>query len=204
MLKSYTASFTTGGLLFEEMERVIAFLSVKGVDRQIIAKSANVLTINSATARIRQARELLKRYDSVDSSFWDFYLNQPDKVARRFAVYYACLKTYPLVMDFHMEVVLPKWRQMKYKIGTEDVIKFLKWALIEHPEIDKWKESTLLKISRLLVLMLKESGLLVDGKLQPVRLADSFWIYFLEHGEGWFLEAMLLSKEQRESILNKV
>lgn len=203
MLKPYTASFTTGALLFDEMERVIRFMSSENANRQLIAKSIQVLTINSEPARIRQARELLKRYDSVEKSFWNFYMNLTGKDARRFAVYYSCLKTYPLVLDFHMEVVLIKWRQMNSVVDKSDVIKFLKWAAVNHPEIDKWKESTPTKISRIIIQMLRESGLLVDGKLTPIILPDSFWIYFLEHGEGWFLEAMLLSKEQRESILKK-
>ena len=108
-----------------------------------------------------------------------------------------------MLMDFQLEVVLTKWRQMSTSLGKEDVLKFLKWASIKHPEIDEWKESTLIKISRIAILMLKETGLLVSGKLKPMILPDYFWIYFLEHGEGWFLEAMLLSKEQRQSLLKK-
>lgn len=203
MVTPYAASFTTGALLFEEMERVVSFMADENADRQLIAKSNLVLTINSNAARIRQARELLKRYDALNPNFWEFYRSQTSKDARRFAVYYACLKTYQLVLDFHLEVVLSKWRQLNTNIEYADVIKFLKWASDKHTEIDEWKETTLIKISRIVVRMLKESGLLVEGKLQPVLLPDSFWIYFLEHGEGWFLEAMLLSKEQRESLLNK-
>jgi hypothetical protein len=203
MHKPYTASFTSGALLFDEMERVVSFLASKSADRQLIANSSEVLTINSAAAKVRQGRELLKRYDAVETSFWDFYSSLPDKDSRKFAVYYACLKTYPMLMDFQLEVVLTKWRQMSNSLDKDDMLKFLKWASIKHPEIDEWKESTLVKISRISILMLKETGLLVSGKLKPMILPDNFWIYFLEHGEGWFLEAMLLSKEQRQSLLKK-
>jgi hypothetical protein len=203
MNKKYTASFTTGALLFDEMERIVRFMADKYADRQLISKTSEVLTINSEAARIRQSRELLKRFDSVDLKFWDFYRGLSDKDSRKMAVYYACLKTYPLVLDFHMEVVLAKWRQLNYNLDTTDVIKFLKWSESKHPEIDDWKESTFTKISRIVILMLKEAGILIKGKLHPVQLPERFWIYFLEIGEGWFLEAMLLSKEQRESLFNK-
>ncbi len=203
MVTPYAASFTTGALLFEEMESVVSFLADENADRQLITKTAQVLTINSNAARIRQARELLKRYDAVNPGFWVFYRNLTSKEAKRSAIYYACLKTYQLILDFHLEIVLSKWRQMNPKIDITDVTKFLKWASVKHPEIDVWKERTHSFISRVIIRMLKETGLLIEGKLSPVLLPDSFWIYFLEHGEGWFLEAMLLSKEQRESLLNK-
>lgn len=203
MHKPYTASFTSGALLFDEMERVVSFLASESADRQMIANSSEVLTINSAAAKVRQGRELLKRYDAVEPAFWKFYSSLTDKDSKKFAVYYACLRTYPMLMDFQLEVVLTKWRQMSTSLDKEDVLNFLKWASIKHPEIDEWKESTLIKISRIAILMLKEAGLLVSGKLKPLVLPDSFWIYFLEHGEGWFLEAMLLSKEQRQSLLKK-
>jgi hypothetical protein len=44
------------------------------------------------------------------------------------------------------------------------------------------------------ILKNKRIGKLPD---QP----DWFWKYFLEIGEGWFLEACLLSKIEREEIL---
>ena len=203
MHKPYTASFTSGALLFDEMERVVSFLASKCADRQLIVNSSEVLTINSAAAKVRQGRELLKRYDSVEPSFWEFYRTLTDKDSKKFAVYYACLRTYPMLMDFQLEVVLTKWRQMSTTLNKDDVFKFLKWASIKHPEIDEWKDSTLVKISRIAILMLKETGLLTNGILKPALLSDNFWIYFLEHGEGWFLEAMLLSKEQRQSLLKK-
>ena len=50
--------------------------------------------------------------------------------------------------------------------------------------------------------MLKQAGMITNSKLTQVEASDSFWHLFVESNENWFLEAGLLSKEQREKIIN--
>jgi hypothetical protein len=51
---------------------------------------------------------------------------------------------------------------------------------------------------------MKEAGVIISGKMKQVFLPNEFWLFFIEKGEGWFLEAMFLSKEQRVALSKKV
>lgn len=118
-------------------------------------------------------------------------------------LYYVCMKCYPLIRDFHFEVILNKWRLLDTTFEKEEVSKFLQRSANQRHEIDEWKESTQNKIIQVLMLMLKEVGIISKNKLRLIFLPDTFWLFFIAHGEGWFLEAMFLTREQRDLLYKK-
>jgi hypothetical protein len=50
--------------------------------------------------------------------------------------------------------------------------------------------------------MLNEVGMLENNKLVQIEAPDEFWRMFVANNDSWFLEAGLLSKEQREKIIS--
>lgn len=200
----YSASFTTGPLLTDETEAIIDFLDEHpGDDYALILESDKYLKVNSQAARKRRLREILNRVQSVAKDYWNFYLRLSGKDEKNVFMYYICMKYYPLIRDFHFEVVLSKWRLMDATYSKDEVFRFLTRSSIQHPEVDEWKESTRKKVVQVLTLMLKEAGIVSNNKLRLVFLSDTFWLFFIEHGEGWFLEAMFLSREQRDLLYKK-
>ncbi len=199
----YTASFTAGALLFEETDAVIKFFQTHSLgDSKKLIESNEFLKINSINSRKRRVQEILKRIETVPIDYWEFYNNLTTKDEKKVFLYFVCLKKYILIRDFHLEIVINKWRLLDSNLNKADILRFLKWASEKHPEIDEWTASTIDKIAQIIILMLKETNLLLNGKLKKVHLNQDFWPFFWNHGESWFLEAMLLSKEEREiSIL---
>jgi len=72
----------------------------------------------------------------------------------------------------------------------------------QYPEIDAWSELTHNKISSVSIKILKDAGIYVDKKLTRVNLSPIFLKTFIAWGDPWFLQALLLNKEQRNEILN--
>jgi len=200
----YSASFTTGPLLTDEAEAVLNYMEQNSDDDlNTIIESDKYLKVNSLAGRKRRLREILNRVESVPRKYWNFYLRLAGKEEKRVFMYYVCMKAYPLIRDFHLEVILPKWRLLDTAYSKDDILRFLTRSSMQHPEVDEWKESTRKKVVQVITLMLKEVGIVSKNKLHIVYLPDSFWLFFIEHGEGWFLEAMFLTREQRDSLYKK-
>jgi len=156
--------------------------------------------INSWQGRRRKLAEIKRRLQGAEPPVW---ADLPELATgkRSVVMYYCCLKTYRLLFDFHMDVVLPKWQSMDRKLGPHDARRFLERRADAHPEIDGWSDGTRQKIRQVVLQMLREAGFLSDGELQRPRLSDSFWERFVKVGDVWFLEAAFLNKPTRTSVV---
>lgn len=200
----YNASFTSGALMFDETNAFIEYVLANGISEiKKFTDEGKFLKINSKKARDTKVREIIRRYNSLPVSFWEYYHQLHSKNEKITFLYFACLKTYAIVRDFHWEVVLNKWRQLDVNLSKKDFTRFLNRASDKHHEIDEWSDNTKSKIAQVIFLMMKEAGVIVSGKMQQVFLPDDFWFFFIANGEGWFLEAMFLSKEQRNFLSKK-
>lgn len=200
----YTASFTAGPLLTDETTAVVLFLLENNwsVDDFPI-ETAQHLKVNAQASRKRKYREVRNRIDAVPREYWEFFAELTTRDEKNAFLYFVCMKYYPLIRDFHFEVILNKWRMLDTDIAPENVAKFLIKASNRHTEIDEWTESTLKKIGQVVMLMLKEVGIVLKNKMRLIFLPDKFWLFFIQQGEGWFLEAMFLSREQRDYLYKK-
>jgi len=192
----YSASFTAGALMRSETERIIQAVNEGASLDQL---DPDVLNVDSRRGRQRKMEEVVKRLQHTDPRIWEGFLSLSAD-AQSITLYYACLKTYRLVFDFHMDVVLPRWQAMERTIGPHDARRFLERRADGHPEIDGWSTSTWEKVRQVLLKMLTEAGLLQDGTLVAPRLQSSVWKRFVLVGDLWFLEAALLNERSRESI----
>ncbi len=200
----YSASFTTGPLLTDETESIVNFLEENpGGDVSPIIESDKYLKINSLAGRKRRSREIMNRIQSIPKEYWTFFLKLAGKDEKNLFMYYVCMKFYPLVRDFHLDVILTKWRLLDTSFSKDEVFRFLTRASLQHPEVDEWKESTRKKVVQVLALMLKEASIVSHAKIKLVFLPDTFWLFFIERGEGWFLEAMFITREQRDLLYKK-
>jgi hypothetical protein len=158
----------------------------------------SIFDINSWQGQRRKVAEIKRRLSETDESVWEDLpeLSTPE---RALVLYYCCLKTYPLLFDFHMEAVLPTWRSADRSIGPHDATRFLEERAETHPEIDEWGESTWKKVRQVMLQMLREAGFLRDGSLHQVDRPDPFWTRFVKVGDLWFLEAAFLNEAKRRA-----
>jgi hypothetical protein len=144
-----------------------------------------------------------RRLENVGRDIWSDF-QQRTQAEQRVVLYYACMKTYALVADIHMNAVLPAWRSITQELHRSDIQRFLDEQVTAHPEIDDWSETTHDKVQQVVRKMLRQVGLLDGDRLQRLQLPRSFWARFVRAGDVWFLEAMFLSEEERSAVVDLV
>ncbi|MES3630065.1 MAG: DUF1819 family protein [Longimonas sp.] len=195
---TYRTTFAAGTLLHDEARCV---LRAAGPDGTLDDVSPEVLDINSAAGRERRLLEVKRRLQNVEPRIWaDLLTLSPAE--QRVVLYYACMKTYALVRDIHMNAVLPAWRSIVQSLGAVDIQRVLDAQANTHPEIDTWSPETYDKVQQVVRRMLSEVGLLQGAELQRIQLPYTFWARFARVGDVWFLEAMFLNKEERAAAIS--
>jgi len=198
----YLVSFTAGGLLAEETRSVISYLNDAAIlDLPTEIKHPQYLHTNAESARQRVVQELKKRYKATGQLVFDVF-KDAGLPQQNILIFYTCMKTYQILFDFMFQTVLEKWLSRNLTLDKLDVQHFLDIQSASHPEIDEWTETTREKIETVMIRMLNEVGLLQGGQLHSVDAPDHFWRSFVDFGDPWFLQAMLLNKEQRDRIQN--
>ena len=198
----YLISFTAGGLLAEETRAVISYLNEEEISRlPEEIKNNQHLKTNSQASRQRVVQELKKRYHVVGQATFDLF-QASDIQQQNILIFYSCTKIYTILFDFMFGPITDKWLTRDLTVNKTDVIHFLDLQSNSHPEIDRWTETTRVKVATVMIRMLKEVGLLQRGELQQIEAPDTFWQHFVEQGDAWFLQAMLLSKEDRTRIVH--
>lgn len=187
----YSASFTAAALLYQEHIRLKDVLLsadfAQLVDREV--EQNRFLSIKTRSARKRTVLEIKKRFSTAGLGFWPFFFQRRAE-EQRLALLFLCLKAYPLMMDFHIEVALKKWREMSPHLDRMDMQMRMDEIASAHPEVDAWSESTKTKTMTVYIRAITEAGLLKKGALQqPRNIEPDFWDYFARNGEMWFREA---------------
>lgn len=150
----------------------------------------------------RNASEALKRLRNSPRNIWSEIVNLSPK-DQKIALYYLVLKSHAFFFDFHMEVILQKWQVMDKAFSKDDVLTFIEKKVDEHPELENWSEESKRRSSRTIKLMLEQIDMLDENQnLRPVQGSISLWELFIKEGETWFLEAMLLNKQERDELIN--
>ena len=185
--KSYDANFTAGGLLLNEFKSLESLLLGTEFESKIQEeeKSNSVIGIATMSARKRIISEIKRRHSFAPIGFWNYFFrwNQQEM---KFGLLYLCFKTYPLILDIHIEVALKK-----FKIGNimnaYDVQMRLDEIASKDDNVSKWSSSTLEKINVQYRKAIKDVGL-YDGKnlIRPIKISQSFWQYFEDLNENWF------------------
>lgn len=199
MLESkYSAAFTAAALLYEEHLRMGAMLLGANFEESIGHEVANntILGIKTEAGRKRTVQEIKKRYAEAPEGFWNFFFSIPE-AEQRLALFFLCLKTYPLMLDYHVEVTLKKWRSLSLELELIDLQMRLDEIEATNPEVADWSESTKRKTLTVYTRVLREAGLYKDGQLvKPSAISADFWAYFAQIGEAWFIEACFHPKSQ--------
>jgi hypothetical protein len=189
----YDANFTAGGLLFYEFNAIKNLLLSDNFMEEIHKEieNNNLIGIPTMSSRKRVIAEIKRRYSMAPIGFWHYFSQWNDK-DMKFGLLYLCFKTYPLVLDIHIEVALKK-----FKIGNTmnayDIQMRFDEISSKNDHVAKWSDKTLVKLNVQYRKVLKDTGIYDGNHLyRPVNISQTFWKYFEDLNEDWFLAACFI------------
>lgn len=191
---AYSAAFTAAALLYDEFikaeDSLLAGDFLRYMEGEVLENTR--LGIKTQSARKRISQEMAKRYRLAPPGFWLFFFERSEE-EQKLALFFLCLKTYRLMLDYHLEVALKRWKAKSERLDVVDLQMRLDEISSSHSEVDAWTESTKKKTITVYLRTLTEAGLLRNGQLQkPTQVDPNFWAYFMKNGESWFLESCFL------------
>ena len=199
----YSAAFTGCGFMLAETIALLPTLQAADADallkREIVGNE--VLSLGKAKTRARNIVELRRRFQSVPRSFWDWFLGLSQD-AQAGALFFVLLKSYYLLFDLQLNVVVPQWRSARLNLTKVDVMLRLNEIAAADAFVDGWSEETKSRVCSGCLNFLRCAGMLdpKTGEFRPLKMRDEDFAHFIAIGEAWFLEACLLQPYEIERI----
>lgn len=199
----YSASITGCGFMYEEMRALLPMLMSS--DRDLLLKeelrTGEHLMMSSERARSRAIPEFVKRYNAVPKSFWAWFLTLNDK-SQRVAMFYVILKTYKIVFDLHINVVMEHWRGVEQRVTKNDLMMEFNEISARDAFVESWSENTKEKVSSSVCSILRKVGLMEEKNfdLKSVDFSEIDCSYYIRNNELWFLEACFLEPYEVQKV----
>lgn len=199
----YSASITGCGFMYEEMRALLPLLM--SPDRDSLLKeellTGEHLMMSSERTRSRAIPEFVKRYNAVPKSFWSWFLTLNDK-SQRVAMFYVILKTYKIVFDLHINVVLEHWRGVDQRVSRNDLMMEFNEISANDAFVESWSENTKDRVASAVCSVLRKVGLMEEKNfdLKPIDFSDIDSTYYIQNNELWFLEACFLEPYEVQKI----
>lgn len=199
----YSASFTSGALLFDEIDALADILADPRKDELLKYEIAHNqhMRVNSEEARKRKVTEIKYRSEQIDKDFWEYYVSCTSEEEKRLLLFYLVMKAHSLVFDFHFDVTLHQWKSGNTEIDPYFYTMKLNEIEAENDEVARWSDTTKAKIISSYQTMLRQARLMLGKTLVVPIVNDSFWCYFVTKGDTWFLEACLMKQVKRQQII---
>ena len=181
--------------MYEEMRALLPMLMSS--DRDSLLKeelrTGEHLMMSSERARSRAIPEFVKRYNAVPKSFWNWFLTLNDK-SQRVAMFYVILKTYKIVFDLHINVVLGHWRGVDQRVTKNDLMMEFNEISARDAFVESWSENTKDRVASAVSSILRKVGLMEEKNfdLKSVDFSEIDCSYYIRNNELWFLEACFL------------
>ena len=203
----YTAAITGCAFLYYEFQRILPVLLSADSEEQLKEEIENnqILQINSRKARRTFVLEFKRRFASVPIHFWQTWQGWSE-TGQRAGLFYAILKTYKLVFDFHFNVTMKQWNSARHQLAKSDIMMELNEIAAHDEFVDSWSENTKSRCASAYLTILRQAGLLegTDNELQPIKLDADEYSYYIHTGEEWFLDACLLYPYEINDIKSKM
>lgn len=189
--------------MYEEMRALLPLLM--SPDRDSLLKeellTGEHLMMSSERTRSRAIPEFVKRYNAVPKSFWNWFLTLNDK-SQRVAMFYVILKTYKIVFDLHINVVLEHWRGVDQRVSRNDLMMEFNEISANDAFVESWSENTKDRVASAVCSVLRKVGLMEEKNfdLKPIDFSDIDSTYYIQNNELWFLEACFLEPYEVQKI----
>lgn len=189
--------------MYEEMRALLPMLM--SPDRDSLLKeellTGEYLMMSSERTRSRAIPEFVKRYNAVPKSFWNWFLTLNDK-SQRVAMFYVILKTYKIVFDLHINVVLEHWRGVDQRVSKNDLMMEFNEISANDAFVESWSKNTKDRVASAVCSVLRKVGLMEEKNfdLKPIDFSDIDSTYYIQNNELWFLEACFLEPYEVQKI----
>ena len=199
----YSASFTARALGYYEMESILPVLLDESIQDKVRVLSQDSTHLQLATlgSRKRVLAEMLVRFNAVERSFWDRYIGLGEK-EKRLALLFVVLKSYRLLFELQVNLVIPKYYSPDRVLSKNDVYAAISEVASRDEFVDSWSEDTRKRAASQYVTILRQAGLIDEttDELRETDVADEELYYYVKTGEIWFLQACLLPGYRVEQI----
>lgn len=144
-------SLTGCTFLYYEFKRILPVLMSADAEKLLKEEVENnqILQVNSRTSRQRFAVEFKRRYAAVPAQFWREWLHWSE-AGQRAGLFYAILKAYKLVFDFHVNVAMKKWNSIDHKLTADDIQMEFNEISAHDAFVDGWSAATKKEMCQLL------------------------------------------------------
>ena len=199
----YSASFTARALGYYEMESILPVMLDDSIDDKVrvLSQDSTHLQLATLQSRKRVLAEMLVRFKAVDRSFWDRYVSLGER-EKRLALLFVILKSYRLLFELQVNLVIPKYYSPDRVLTKNDVFAAISEVASRDEFVDSWSEDTRNRAASQYVTILRQAGLIdeASGELREPNVADDELAYYVRIGEIWFLQACLLPGYRVEQI----
>lgn len=161
---AYSFSFTAASLRPELAGTVVEYFSRLGSweETKQAVLAANALQARSSASSIRMEREIRQRLQTLTTEQLSLVHKSTTDV-RTCLAWLAAVKHSAFLYEFPAEVMRAKWELHDTVLRASDYERFINEKSPHHPELVRLTESSSTKIRRVLLLMLREMGLLASG-----------------------------------------
>lgn len=189
----YSLGFTAGALLYKEAKQYIAAISSfeDYLSLKEIVENINIPT-NSETSRKRIKAELDKRLRLLNEEYLKLFVNS-NEVNQKIILLLSICKSYPIIVEFLLEVIYTKWKRFDNDVTTYDFEYFLSEKLSQE-NLDSISEKTKYKLSQVTIKMLKEIGILEKKQIHQVFPSVELINTLTINGDSWFLNCLLITQ----------
>ena len=151
----------------------------------------HLLQLGKAKTRSRMMTEFKRRYATMPPSFWKWFLTL-ERAEQVVALYYCLLRTYLLVKDVHLNLVLPRFKSANPVVTKADVERHICQIAAVDPFVESWSDTTKEKAAGACLSFLRSVGMIdsASGELRTVPVDDRLASHFISRGESWYLEAL--------------
>lgn len=169
MNDKYSVSFTATSLETEEFRLCTAAFvrnnyAWDGLDAA--TAQANILGKTNPKTATRKLAEFKKRIEQLNDEQLNILATGSYEDAVNIS-FLSCIKTYPLLRDYCLEVLSPKITSFDTKATAYEFSQFIESKILSHPELAKVSSGTLTKVKQVIRRMLVQAGLLVLDEPQP-------------------------------------
>jgi len=190
----FDANFTAGGILYQEFLALSGLLGNKNFIELINAETENnaFIGIKVESSRKRIISEIKRRYAQAPKDFWIRFFEW-NASEQKLGLFYLCLKTYPLILDVHFEVVVKKFK-LGQSLDEYDIQMRFDEIASQNDYVANWADITIYKLNVQYRKALKDAGIYDRSILhKPKQIKSSFGEYFNNINESWFLEACFIN-----------
>jgi len=189
----YSLGFTAGAILYNEAKHYISAISSFEDYLSLKESVENVyIPTNSESSRKRIKAELDKRLHFLNEDYLKLFVNS-NEINQKIILFLSICKSYPIIVEFLLVVIYPKWKRFDYEVSTYDFGYFLSEKLT-HENLDGISDQTKYKLSQVAIKMLKEMGMLKKDQIRQIIPADELVNTINASGDAWFLNCLLITQ----------